>query len=90
MPSSPLDVPGGVLQAGRGPARDVDGGPRLAQLQRDPPPDTATRPRHQAHLGTCLARSRYLYLVLIIYLSFENSLLQFHIYSQELDVTRNK
>ena len=53
-PRTPLDVAGGVLQAGLGPARDVDGGPRLAQLQRDPSPDTTTRPRHQAHLRTCL------------------------------------
>ena len=52
---------GGVLQAGLGPARDVDGGPRLAQLQCDPSPDTTTRPRHQAHLG----RWRYLYLAFI-------------------------
>ena len=52
---------GGVLQAGLGPARDVDGGPRLTQLQRDPSPDTTTRPRHQAHLG----RWRYLHLAFI-------------------------
>ena len=34
-----LDIPGALLQVGRGPPRDVDGGPGLAQLQGDAAPD---------------------------------------------------
>ena len=34
-----LDIPGALLHFGRGPPRDVDGGPGLAQLQGDAAPD---------------------------------------------------
>ena len=41
-----LDLPGAVLQVGRGPPRDVDSGPSLAQLQGDTPANPPGCPGH--------------------------------------------